>query len=1331
MGAAASSSSRSVSGGGGDAYKTAGGAKHGSSRLPSIHGGGDGHTQPSPTKGGPNTNNVRQPQLRGSPDDVGRAAEHVDDDGGISSTSPSSLWSRASPAMLAQKFSLTRLKMPNNSNGAADDEAASGGMASPTFSSASSPKALNSRGVSFQLPSVGGNGSPYASSLRRKGDDEEGSSNSGIFASFFGSLFGSPKSHDTASSPSSPHSGGGGGRSQAEDLRTAVQGMQGKKDFKRWASDLPPEILWGFPSGEVLLQATRKVLSKKLCEDVIFASNLARQEAAAIALFTARTGLGSVVCDAIMAHYEDVGAHCNDSELVIPHLTDSSYEHCPFVAPLLSGFPKLPKISTAAGDGIAMPKIRFCCIDLEAVHKHNDFNSSQFTLPTILTLSSGMIPEAVCQALGGPNRCRILCIKNISARQLGPFNMSIDPSTVDSGGNDEAVLLPGWRGRIVGTLQLKWKKILRDALGWDIIPYTVMEVVEDTARRTEEVEDTILSSSPKHGSPSNWRRKEILQQQLQQQQHQHHNNDSHQRHNHGGGMVLPSILVPPAGSPKHAIANAASTILGRSLVSNTKTTPSAPAVTNPLLPLVPFMASEYLVSTALRLLERRPNDVTWNMHLGLLYAYAGSEEYKKAQSCFEAVLREKSADHAAQLQLGLLFDRHLGNPEKARKMYEGALRTSADNANLYFLLGSLLRRSLADYSVARRYFEAALKLDPRHVGAHAEYGWILENYVADAAGAEDHYKAAVRMEANHADANYFLGCSRETYHKDYKGARRYFTLCVASDSKHVDGVVRLGQLLDEHYQQYDEAQRHYQMALALKPTHANANHLLGFLLLMQRKDAVKAKEHFLAAIDSNPEHADAHNHLGHLLWRWEKNWPEAVVYFRKAIALKPDHCNAHSNLARGLLEEELAITEARLHFETAVKLDADDIYVRCAYATMLLDHRKENRADVQTAFFHLEVVVTKTPSYASGHLQLGRAILALHKSTAKARTEMEIAVELDPALADAHNELGLLLESKYSDWPRAADHLKRAVSLSPKHVTAHNNLGLLLWKHLSDPLHARQQFEAALDVEPLNVQVLKNLAMLLIEQFQDYKRARKRLETVLKVNPNDVDCLTLLGTLLKNKFGDYRKAKYCFESARRITPKDTTVLNELGLLYLKHFNDSVMALELFEEVLTIDPSDGCATTNIDRIMNFSKRYQERKRRAQEHKIEEELIGLNSGTITGKKQSSSSSRRSARRETSDDVTSHNTSPIRQGVVNGKGNESGGGGGTIGASSSGPIPSSLLAFLDDDDMLSMYDDWDGKEVGKEGGNSVSVSLASSMLSELDASLEFRVALPALRR
>jgi tetratricopeptide (TPR) repeat protein len=1297
-------------------------------RLPPIAGGGQ-HVSPSPTKAGPQDSKHHPTPQRGNmPQSLEKLSVDLPQeggDGGDSSTSPSSLWSRASPAMLAQKFSLTRLKMTNSV--AAEDDAASGRMASPTFSSASSPKALNSRGVSFHLPPVG-EGSPSAS-LRRKGDvenDSGGGGGGGVFASFFGSLFGSPKSHDS-SLPSSPHSGSVGGRSQVDDLRSVEQGLLGKKDFRRWAQELPGELLWGFSSGEVLLQAVRKLLSKKSCEDIIFASNLARQEAAAIALFTARTGLGSVVCEEIMHHFDDSGAHCDDSELVIPRLIDGvSSEHSPFLAPLLSGLPKLPKISvvnhrhgnnaagpkhsshrsgapaSGAGAGV-VPKIRFCCIDLDAVHKHNDFNSSQFTLPTILTVSSSMIPEDVCQALGGPNRCRILCIKNISARHLGPLNLSLDLSARDAGGGDEAVLLPGWRGRIVGTLQQKWKKLLRDALGWDVIPYTIMEVVEDTTSPALDALSTQDAlSSPKHGSPSLWRRRE-------------HNNG---RANGVVGVAdvpLSSILVS-AGSPKlHTVANV---VLARG--GGVAATAAAATTVDPLLPLEPFMAKEYLVDTALRILERHPNDVTWNLHLGLLYAYAGSEEYTKAQSCFELVLREKSADHAAQLQLGLLYDRHLGNPEKARKMYEGALKTSADNANLYFLLGSLLRRSLGEYSVARRYFEAALKLDPRHVGAHAEYGWILENYVADAVGAEDHYKAAVRMEANHADANFFLGCSRETYHKDYKGARRYYTLCVASDPKHVEGIVRLGQLLDEHYQQYDEAQRHYQVALALRPAHANANHLLGFLLLMQRKDAVRAKEHFLAAIAANPEHADAHNHLGHVLWRWEKNWPEAAVSFRKAIALKPEHCNAHSNLARGLLEEEMAIAEARLHFETAIKLDADDIYVRCAYATMLLDHRKENRADVQTAFFHLEVVVTKTPSYAPGHLQLGRALLALQKSTAKARTEMEIAVELDPTLADAHNELGLLLQIKYSDWSRAADHLRRAVSLAPKHVAAHNNLGLLLWKHLDDPLHARNAFEAALAVEPLHVQVLKNLAMLLMEQFQDYKRARRRLETVLKVNPNDVDSLTLLGTLLKNKFSDYRKSKHCFETARRITPKDTTVLNELGLLYLKHLNDSVMALELFEEVLSIDPSDGCAKTNIDRILNFSKRYQERKRLAQEQQIAAELSVNNAalakdGVTSGRTKHSRTSDQRDRFLSSkpEDITAGPTHPEPE--VDNDDDD-----GVAGRSAS-----SLFSFLHDDSMLSMEDD----ENQRNGGSGA--SLASSMLSELDASLEFRTALPALRR
>lgn len=1178
--------------------------------------------------------------------------------------------------MLARKFSLTRLKMTGIIG---EDDAGSGGMASPTFSSASSPKALNSRGVSFQLPESQG-------SVRRKGAVEgEGEEEEvGLFASLLGSFFGSPKASAAASS-SLP---AGGSRSQADDLRSLA--VVGRKDFKRWALELPTDLLWGYQTGDGLLAAVRKHLTKKTCEEIIFSSSLTRQEAASIALFTARTGIGATVCEAILEHYDDPGVLCTDSELVMPNLGHAAgHEHAPLLTQLLTALPKLPKISASVarnGPSVSMdaadmvaPQIRFCCIDLEAVHKQNDFNSSSFTLPTILTVSSSMIPEAVCMALGGPSRCRILCIKNISARYLGPLNMAVDPS-LDLG--EEALLLPGWKGRIVGTLAQKWKKLMRDALAWDVTQYTFMEVVEDTS-----LDDGSppAAGATKSGSPTLWRRHE----QRQQQQSK------------GAAVALPSILSP--SSPKHNSSSAGGSAFMPPVVQA-----AALAPTHPLLPHEPFMAKEYLVGVALRFLERRPNDVTWNMHLGLLYAYGGSEEYKKAQSCFEMLLRERSADYGAQLQLGLLYDRHFNQPEKARKMYEGALRVSADNANVYYLLGSLLRRSLSEYSTARRYLEAALKLDPRHVAAHAEYGWILENYVADHAGAEEHYKAAIRMEANHADANYFLGCSRETHHKDYKNARRYFTLSVAADPKHVEGTLRLGQLLDEHYQQYDDAQRHYLAVLALRPNHANAHHLLGFLLLMQRKDPKNAKEHFLAAILSHPEHADAHNHLGHLLWRWENNWTEAAVMFRKAIALQPQHCNAHSNLARGLLEEELAVGEARGHFEVAITLDPDDIYVRAAYATMLLDHRMENRADVQTAFFHLEVVVTKCPSYAQGHLQMGRAILAQHKSASRARVEMEIALELDPSLADAHNELGLLLESKYSEWERAADHLRRAVSLAPRHVTAHNNLGLLLWKHLNDPLHARQEFDAALEVEPLNVQVLKNLAMLLLEQLQDYKRARRHLETVLKVNPNDVDCLTLLGTLLKNKFHDYRKAKYCFESARRVAPKDVTILNELGLLHLRHLHDSVMALELFEEVLTIAPKDGCAQTNIDRIMNYSKRYQERRR------LEAEARAANKDHIASRSGSPAHRTKAlARRHKTDD----NATTLTLGSsVSESANDDDDDGGVLGRSAS-----SLMSFLDEDDMILASGNTD---VGD-------LSHSTSGASQLDAALEFTMSLPVLQR
>lgn len=997
-----------------------------------------------------------------------------------------------------------------------------------------------------------------------------------VFSSFFGGSVGeeppapfSPSGRDSspvvAPSPSSPAS---------------PTGAASSKDLRMWVSTLPKKILGDrYSNGDELVAVVRRASLDAV--DALLRSRIemSTKEAAAVLLFTTETSIGEFARSTLQQHFSDAETACSGGSLLFPLLCDESYafRHSVFFRPLLSALGKLPLLQHKAGalviEGCG---VAFCALELSVIKAHDDW-STQFTLPTVLNVATEF-PESIPLSLGGANACRILCFKSKHIRRLGPLNLN--PMKVDGGVGEECVMLPGWRGRVVGTLGMKWKRILAAHWGWDVTCYTVMEVVDD------------------------------------------------------------AIPLPQTSSPKKSSTNVA-------------TQPPAPA---------PFMAECYLVHAAKQRLAAMPVAVegttaaqyaSWHMYLGLLLSHA-KHDFDGAAREFEAVLRIRSSDNAALLQLGLLYDRHLNNATLAKQYYEAAMRSggAAADGHICYLLGSLLRRSFADYGGARKLLEACLRLDPRHVAAHAEYGFIQEHYVNDFATAEEHYSVAIRLDPNSAEVNYVVGYSKEVTHKDYKNAKKHYTLCLASDPQHADGHFRLAKLLDEHNQMYEDARKHYENAVAFSrgnSTAAIAHQYLGFMLMMHVHDTASAYAHLTAAIKLLPSNADAHNHLGYLLWRFhptvrsaEKRWKEAKLEFELALKYAPKHPNAHSNLGKGLLAESDAVQhgewtgsvgeetdaarneraalccrEGLLHLETAVQLDPADVFVRTALAEALLDHKSEEDASAaQTAKLHLEVVVAKDPCFAPARFHLARTLMATIPGVAGARlavAQLEIALQLDPQCADAHNELGLIKETMSHDFDGARVSYERAIRINSDHIPARNNLGLILWKHFSDARGARVQFEAALRaVSPppgqqtseerkpprrhrrYNEDVLKNFASLLLFEFDDYRGSRRCLEDVLRQKPDDVVCLNLLGVVLQKGFSDYRAAKHCWDHASRLAPTDTSIQNALGRLYLKDLKDSVKALEIFERVLEVDPLNDCAKTNVERILSYSKRYAHRQ-----------------------------------------------------------------------------------------------------------------------------------------
>jgi Tfp pilus assembly protein PilF/ferredoxin len=225
---------------------------------------------------------------------------------------------------------------------------------------------------------------------------------------------------------------------------------------------------------------------------------------------------------------------------------------------------------------------------------------------------------------------------------------------------------------------------------------------------------------------------------------------------------------------------------------------------------------------ALRLIERRPDDVGLRVQLG--QAYFGQERFAEAGRVFREVLVRAGGDAttappavaAAHQALGELLVRR-GDYTSAADEFRSVLAVDPDRAEAHAELGSALAElGRLDEAIASLY--TAVRLNPKLAQAHYNLGTIL--------GHQGHFEQAIR-------------CYRRALALSPEDADLQNNLGYA--------LLQAGEL--------DQSRRHLERAVAINPNGADAHFNLATVFRAQRLPN-RATEHYRIAAGLDPRYAE-------------------------------------------------------------------------------------------------------------------------------------------------------------------------------------------------------------------------------------------------------------------------------------------------------------------------------------------------------------------------------------------------------------------------------------------------------------------------------------------
>jgi tetratricopeptide (TPR) repeat protein len=468
-----------------------------------------------------------------------------------------------------------------------------------------------------------------------------------------------------------------------------------------------------------------------------------------------------------------------------------------------------------------------------------------------------------------------------------------------------------------------------------------------------------------------------------------------------------------------------------------------------------------------------------------------------------------------------------GDLEDAKQQLEKSLQANENNADAHSLLGYILGQQ-GDLPSALQHLQRAVALRPESVDAHYNLGAALW-YSGSSQKAISELESSVRLDPA-AGSSYALLALAQRDTGNLEGARanleRALALLPPAAATYIDlGIVFLREgELDKAMGQleaglnlrasvgptpdWDGAIAGLRTLIRKKPARADAHNMLGLLLGRKGADSNQVLAEFREAIRLNPNYAEAHNSMGLVLAQTNDD-DGAIKEFREAIRIHPDYAEAHANLGSALMltDVEGAIPE----LEKAVELDPASVEALFNLAEAYGNSPSHGTAKQIEA---LRKVVSMAPTFARGHLALGKALLHDGKLD-DAVTQLQEATRLDHQSGEAHYQLGLAL-ARAGKQAEATAEVQKGRQLSAADDRNQN---------------------ASLDIS-------EGLSAFQKDELQE---AAAKFQHAIKLTPDSANAHHYLGMVFE-KQGDTADAIIAYQKAVSLNPGDTVARQSLDRL---------------------------------------------------------------------------------------------------------------------------------------------------------------------------------------
>ncbi len=595
---------------------------------------------------------------------------------------------------------------------------------------------------------------------------------------------------------------------------------------------------------------------------------------------------------------------------------------------------------------------------------------------------------------------------------------------------------------------------------------------------------------------------------------------------------------------------------------------------------------EWAVPIYQQILATEPGNLQALHDLATLYRRLGQWQNmpKTLQRCVDASRTDEDR-RRFHIELGEVFEKHLGQPDQAVEHYNAALALDPRDRDALTALARVYEargdwRALVD--VQRRRIEGAEDA----VGAVAlrlEVGRTLEDRVGDLDGAIGEYRAVLEGDPGNLDA--LRGLERLYVRLDQPPALLQVLEAqleyAPTERERIKLLSRIGAMLEEQFVKPDLAIERFEQVLEIDPTDLGALRSLERLYRNTARwnELISTLDRHLAATPERRDRVALHEQMGRVYFEELRDLDHAEDAFRNVLEADPQHVATLEALSKvyeakgdwdsavvtmeqlsDLLGADRArqvdlryriakIVETRLEDEYRAMemyrgaLDVDPGHARSLEALRLISARREEWYDVARLLEREQQVSEQPSARARLQAELGRVNAQHLDDPDRAVAWYEEAIRNDPDLEEAAWPLAMHYVSteRWAEAEPLAEMLTRRASRRDpvEQMQIQLTMGRVA-QALGKLDRAVKAFTAAQALDRSNVDALRLLAGAYFDKG-DWENAFKNYQLLLVHHKDELDAegradLYYRLGVVKREQGDRRRAANFLEKALEETP---------------------------------------------------------------------------------------------------------------------------------------------------------------------------------------------------